>query len=616
MATTTTPFLGCCTISASARGQSPLRRCFSTLSPTLYAQPYFAIKNAKGETFRIQLSKSRELIGIRSTRCQRKYNQDRYKVLVLNPPTPSPEVAAINAASQRENSNPNKTNNGSSNNANQSQSLTKSTEGLQMDADQKSLFYFAIFDGHGGSHTADYLTAKLDQHIEEATPEMVPKVIKDLRKLGGYFRTFRPHFLEPFLPDNFEELYGSKYANKDRQPKIRIKGKGGQVKPMIFIPHPNASEEDQQQELQSLENQLGETVVLEGEGAKEEKKESKPVVMSKLTEPTVVKKEESAPKTQQRPSQNMKKTSKESATDKDFDYDEDEDPFIIAQRRALNRTSPLPGGTSSYFGTDRSEYQQLFLRHKDGGEEVGTQEGQGAQTKESKAIPNTMTLEQRLCLSFLQSDAELIRDRYQDGSTASVVIVQSKGAFWDTTEDLDLILAHVGDTRILLCEAPRGESIQLTTDHHPDASVETDRIRKMAAYVSADSFGENRFLGQLANTRALGDIASKPYGVSSEPELIRRTVKAKEAAFLVLMSDGITGVMSNQEVVDCIKLEESPTLAAANVLNLAEQLGAEDNCTIMVVKLPAWGTPMPDLSKELREYRWQNEAEQARARRR
>ena len=109
-----------------------------------------------------------------------------------------------------------------------------------------------------------------------------------------------------------------------------------------------------------------------------------------------------------------------------------------------------------------------------------------------------------------------------------------------------------------------------------------DRIRRMAAYVSADSFGENMFLGQLANTRALGDIAMKPFGVSAEPELIRRTVKASEAAFLVLISDGISSVMSNQEVVDCVKLENNPTQAAANVLNLAEQLGAEDNCTVMV----------------------------------
>ncbi|KAF9364088.1 hypothetical protein BGX34_002541 [Mortierella sp. NVP85] len=443
-----------------------------------------------------------------------------------------------------------------------------------MDGDQKTLFYFAIFDGHGGSHTADFLTAHLDEYIEQATPDMVPHVVKDLRKLGGYFRGFRPHFLEPFLPADFEEKYGphrSSAAEKARQErKVHIKGKGGQIKPMIFIPHPNATEEEQKEEMKSLE--------------------------------TAAATETTTPSTPSRPSS--------TTPAQEDDYDEDEDPFVIRQRRERNRTSPLPGGSTAYFGTDRSEYEHLVIREPKVAQETKTQQQQQV------PIPTTLTLEQRLCLSFLQCDTKLIRDKYEDGSTASVVLVQSKGAFWETKADLDLILAHVGDTRILLCEAPRGESIQLTTDHHPDAVVESDRIRKLAAYVSSDSFGENMFLGHVANTRSLGDIAMKPFGVSAEPELIRRTVKADEAAFLVLMSDGISSVMSNQEVVDCVKLESDPTQAAANVLNLAEQLGAEDNCTVMVVKLPAWGTKMPDLSKELREYRWQSEAQQSRARRR
>jgi protein phosphatase PTC6 len=427
-----------------------------------------------------------------------------------------------------------------------------------MDGDHKTLFYFAIFDGHGGSHTADFLTAHLDEYIEQATPDMVPNVVKDLRKLGGYFRGFRPHFLDPFLPANFEEKYGasrSSAAEKARQErKVHIKGKGGQIKPMIFIPHPNATEEEQKEEMASLE-----TATVTG---------------TTTTTTTTSSSSTTSRPSSTTPAQEDGKTMEKEA-DSESGYDEDEDPFVIRQRRERNRTSPLPGGTTSYFGTDRSEYEHLVIREPKVAQVTKTQQQQ-------VPIPTTMTLEQRLCLSFLQCDTKLIRDKYEDGSTASVVLVQSKGAFWETKTDLDLILAHVGDTRILLCEAPRGESIQLTTDHHPDAVIESDRIRKLAAYVSADSFGENMFLGHVANTRSLGDIAMKPFGVSAEPELIRRTVKANEAAFLVLMSDGISSVMSNQEVVDCVKLESDPTQAAANVLNLAEQLGAEDNCTVMV----------------------------------
>ncbi|KAF9182434.1 hypothetical protein BGZ51_004738 [Haplosporangium sp. Z 767] len=555
------------------------------------------MRNSQGDTLRVHLSKSRDFVGIRSTRCQRKYNQDRYKILVLNPPTLSPEFSSIEASSTAGAFSGTSSPGRQSNHNNTNHSHFRSTEGSQMDADQKTLFYFAIFDGHGGSNTADYLTAHLDVSIEQANPAMVPKVIKSLRKLGGYFRSFRPHFLEPFLPADFEKKCGPRRVRE--QNKVHIKGKGGQIKPMIFIPHPNATEEEQEQEMESLENRAVKEVT--NEKTRDHRTESHSIASTAS--------EKEGGYVEAKNKEEMNKEEKNTEEDDDDSYDEDEDPFVIERRKQLNKTSPLPAGTTSYFSSDRSEYEQLTLK-ADNPTDVA------AQKEREVPIPDTMTLEQRLCLSFLECDTDLIRNNYRDGSTASVVIVQSKGAFWETQEDLDLILAHVGDTRILLCQAPLGESIQLTTDHHPDAVVEADRIRKMAAYVSADSFGENMFLGRLANTRALGDTAMKPFGVTAEPEIIRRTVKASEAAFLVLMSDGVSSVMSNQEVVDCVKLEDNPTQAAANILNLAEQLGAEDNCTIMVVKLPAWGTAMPDLSKGLREYRWQSEAQQARARRR
>ncbi|KAF9394564.1 hypothetical protein BGX21_010336 [Mortierella sp. AD011] len=400
-----------------------------------------------------------------------------------------------------------------------------------MDANHKTLFYFAVFDGHGGSNTCDFLTAHLDGYIDEAKPEMVPGVVNDLRKLGGYFRTFRPQVLEPFFPSDFGEKHGSKRDPQQR--RVQIKGKGGRIRPMVFIPHPNATEEDQKEDLEFLK---GHVVTAD----------SRPI------EPTEMMDREESGK-EMKTENDIREQEQGNKRDRDGDngeYDEDEDPYVIARRRYLNKTSPLPEGTTAYFSKHRSEYENLVIRER--------QPGEGDIEEEPEvSIPSTMTLEQRLCLSFLRCDAELVRDKYRD-----------------------------------------------------------ERIRKMAAYVSSDSFGENMFLGQVANTRALGDIAMKRYGVSAEPEIIRRTVKAKDAAFLVLVSDGITSVMSNQEIVDCVKLESDPTDAAANVLNLAEQLGAEDNCTVMVVRLPAWGTKMPDLSKDLREFRWQSEAQHSRARRR
>ena len=283
------------------------------------------MKNSQGDTLRVHLEKYRDIVGLRSTRCQRKYNQDRYKVLVLDAPQleTGPTTTTTTIASTT--------------------TTSSSTRAIsQMDADQKILFYFAIFDGHGGSNTADHLTANLDVYIEAAKPDMVPKVIKDLRKLGGYFRNFRPHFLEPFLAADFETKGSRDAADRARQQRrVHIPGKGGQVKPMIFIPHPNATEEEQEQELESLENQAtaaGTTV----KGATPTRVE---VPLS-----------EEQRKQKERAATNKPRIEMLQEDEEEDEYDEDDDPFVIARRRNLNRTSPLPGGTTAYFGTDRSEY--------------------------------------------------------------------------------------------------------------------------------------------------------------------------------------------------------------------------------------------------------------------
>jgi len=45
--------------------------------------------------------------------------------------------------------------------------------------------------------------------------------------------------------------------------------------------------------------------------------------------------------------------------------------------------------------------------------------------------------------------------------------------------------------------------------HHPDDRAESERLRKMGAGMITDSFGEARWMGALANTRAFGDSQYK-----------------------------------------------------------------------------------------------------------
>ncbi|CCF42978.1 protein phosphatase 1K [Colletotrichum higginsianum] len=106
--------------------------------------------------------------------------------------------------------------------------------------------------------------------------------------------------------------------------------------------------------------------------------------------------------------------------------------------------------------------------------------------------------------------------------------------------------------------------------------------------VSADSFGEDRIAG-LANSRAFGDMRSKRIGVSAEPEITRVEVGPAEYSFLVLMSDGISGTLSDQEIVDVIKEARTPEEGAKNVVNYATEVSHDgDNATCLVVRLGGW----------------------------
>ena len=74
---------------------------------------------------------------------------------------------------------------------------------------------------------------------------------------------------------------------------------------------------------------------------------------------------------------------------------------------------------------------------------------------------------------------------------------------------------------------------------------------------------------------------------------------------MIFVTDGISGLISNQEIVDLARSAHSPQRAAQTIVNFAEDLGAEDNCTCMVVvPLAGWGeVGGRDETEARREYR-------------
>lgn len=213
------------------------------------------------------------------------------------------------------------------------------------------------------------------------------------------------------------------------------------------------------------------------------------------------------------------------------------------------------------------------------------------------------------------------RKMFQGGSTGSVAMISTPTPtpFWHPATPSSLLVSHVGDTRVILCCTATGAAIPLTTNHHPSSPIEASRLRRYAAMFVTDSFGEER-MGGLANTRAFGDIRSKRLGVSAEPEMRRVEMGAAQYSFLVLVSDGISGSIPDQEIVDIIKEARTPDQGAQDVVSFATDVSTDaDNATCLVVRLGGWERRLEGGlgsmgTKESRDWRRQEATDPRRAR--
>ncbi|KAF8807704.1 protein serine/threonine phosphatase 2C [Phlegmacium glaucopus] len=221
-----------------------------------------------------------------------------------------------------------------------------------------------------------------------------------------------------------------------------------------------------------------------------------------------------------------------------------------------------------------------------------------------------LSLEARATLAFFEVDKNLSADDTAQscGATASVAILHSldsPATPFFSAQKLALTVAHCGDTRVLLCATKNGQVHPMTETHHADSHVESIRLRRMmGSSIITDSFGESRWMGVLANTRCLGDLRYKKFGVTAEPEVRTKVLEGADWAFLVLVSDGISAILSDDEIVDLVRGANDPQTAAERILAFSEELGGNDNATTIVIPLAGWNKiDGPDKTRELRDYR-------------
>lgn len=176
------------------------------------------------------------------------------------------------------------------------------------------------------------------------------------------------------------------------------------------------------------------------------------------------------------------------------------------------------------------------------------------------------------------------------GSTAVVSVICSS----------HIIVANCGDSRAVLCRGK--QAMPLSVDHKPNREDEYARIE--AAGGKVIQWNGYRVFGVLAMSRSIGDRYLKPW-IIPEPE-VRIIPRMKDDECLILASDGLWDVLSNEEVCEAARRRlllwhkknvvsdpsqrglgpDPASQAAAEYLSkLALQKGSKDNITVIVIDL-------------------------------
>lgn len=173
--------------------------------------------------------------------------------------------------------------------------------------------------------------------------------------------------------------------------------------------------------------------------------------------------------------------------------------------------------------------------------------------------------------AFRQTDADYLNEakgqQKDAGSTASTAVLLGDR----------LLVANVGDSRVVACRA--GSAVPLSIDHKPDRSDERQRIEQAGGFVIWA--GTWRVGGVLAVSRAFGDKLLKPY-VVAEPEIQEEEIDGVD--FIIIASDGLWNVLSNQDAVTIVQNIKDAEAASRKLVQEAYARGSSDNITCVVVR--------------------------------
>lgn len=182
---------------------------------------------------------------------------------------------------------------------------------------------------------------------------------------------------------------------------------------------------------------------------------------------------------------------------------------------------------------------------------------------------------------FLSLDEEIIEQFKENlefessnfkslGSTCTFLYLLKEG------KDRVFYCSNIGDTKGLLIT--KSNSIKITYDHKPSDESENKRVKNNGGVI----FG-GRIFGQFSLTRAFGNIPLKKW-VIAEP-YIKKHVLTENDRFIVLASDGIWDVISDEECYEISMRHTQAKSFCEDLVNIAISRWSKDNISCIIVKV-------------------------------
>jgi PPM family protein phosphatase len=136
-------------------------------------------------------------------------------------------------------------------------------------------------------------------------------------------------------------------------------------------------------------------------------------------------------------------------------------------------------------------------------------------------------------------------------------------------------IAHVGDSRAYRLRD--GGIEQLTDDH--------TLVGRMVR--------EGQISAEEAQHHPQRNVITNALGLDSSIAVDLREIEAREGDRLLLCSDGLSSMVSDEDIASAANAEEDPQQAAEALVELALEAGGEDNITVLVIDLRSEDSPPP-----------------------